>query len=200
MYVVEKHVKGRRYFYLCKAQRQGKKIRRKTICYLGPADCATLNRAIAYYEKTGGEKKAAELKKLIALDRICSKIKVPLMPAGKVCQFLADACVAPGRHYVFYEAVFADLRLLFEHDPEFAGIKALLDTQLKFMKENIEHERDMAFLEASRQIVKARRLFERYVFSNPPPQNAEHEICAAMMRVVKAFPVLEAYLLAITRR
>ncbi len=200
MYVVEKRVKGRRYFYLCKAQRHGKKIRRKTICYLGPEECATLNRAIAYHEKTGGEQKAVELKKLIIMDRICSKIKVPLMPVGKAYQFLADACVEPGRHYVFYESIFADLSLLFEHDLEFARIKALMDAQLKFMKEHIEHERDMAFLEASRQIVKARRLFERYVFSNPPPKDIEHEICAAMVRLVKAFPALKTYLLAITRR
>lgn len=201
MYVVEKRVKGRKYFYLCKSQRQGRKICRKTICYLGPGEseeCATLNRAIEYWEKTSKKWKAEELKKLIAMDRICSKIKVPLMPADKVYQFLADACIDPGRHYVFYESVFADLRLLFEHDPEFSGIKTLLDAQLKFMKEHLEHERNMAFLEASRQIVKARRLFERYTFSNPRPMNAENEICAAMMRTVKTFPVLKTYLLAIT--
>jgi len=201
MYVVKKRIKGRKYFYLCKAQRQGKKICRKTICYLGPGEseeCATVNRAIEYWAKTSKEQKAEKLKKLIVMDRICSKIKVPLMAAGKIYQFLADACIDLGRHYVFYESVFADLRLLFEHDPEFPVIKALLDAQLKFMKEYLEHERNMTFLEASRQIVKARRLFERYVFLNPPKKNAEHEICAAMMRVVKTFPVLKTYLLAIT--
>lgn len=201
MYVVKKRIKGRKYFYLCKSQRQGKKICRKTICYLGPGEseeCATINRAIEYWGKTNNKRKAEELKKLIVMDRICSKIKVPLMPAGKVCKFLADACLESGRHYVFYESIFADLRLLFEHDPEFSGIKALLDAQLKFMKEYLEHERNMAFLEASRQIGKARRLFERYTFLNPRPKNAEHEICAAMMRAVKTFPVLKTYLLTIT--
>jgi len=200
MYVVEKRVKGRKYFYLCMSQRHRKKVCRKTICYLGPEECATLNRAIGYWEKTSKKQKAEELKKLIVMDRICSKIKVPLMPAGKVCEFLADACVESGRHYVFYESIFADLRLLFEHDLELSRIKTLLDAQLKFVKEHLEHERNMAFLEASRQIVKVRRLFERYVFSNPRPMNVEHEICAAMMRAVKTFPVLKTYLLAITSR
>ena len=120
------------------------------------------------------------------------------MPAGKVCKFLADACFEGVRHYVFYESIFSNLRLLFEHDVELPRIKALLDAKLKFMQEKIEHERDMAFLEASRQIVKARRLFEEYKFSNPPPMNAEHEICAAIMRTVKMFPILKKYLLAIT--
>lgn len=201
MYVVKKRIKRREYFYLCKSQRQGKKICRKTICYLGPGEseeCATVNRAIEYWEKTNNKRKAEELKKLIVMDRICSKIKVPLMPADKVYQFLADACIDPGRHYVFYESIFSHLKILFEHDVELPRIKALLDAQLKFMQENIEHEKNMAFYEASRQIVKARRLFERYTFSNPPPQNAEHEICAAMMRVVKTFSVLKTYLLAIT--
>lgn len=199
MYVVEKRVKGRKYFYLCKSQRQGKKIRRKTICYLGPEECATVNRAIEYWEETN-KRKAEELKKLIVMDWICSKIKVPLMPAGKVCKFLADACFESVRHYVFYESIFSHLKILFEHDVELPRIKALLDAQLKFMQENNEHEKNMAFYEASRQIGKARRLFERYTFSNPPPRNAEHEIYAAMTRAVKTFPVLKTYLMAITSR
>ena len=201
MYVVKKRIKGRKYFYLCKSQRQGKKIRRKTICYLGPGEskeCATINRAIEYWEKTSDKRKAEELRKLIIMDRICSKIKVPLMPAGKVCEFLTDACFEGVHHYVFYESIFANLMLLFEGDVELPGIKALLDAQLKFMKENIEHEKQMAFYEASRQLVKARRLFENYTFSNPRPRNAEHEICAAITRAVKMFPVLKTYLLAIT--
>jgi len=201
MYVVKKRIKGRKYFYLCTSQRHRKKVCRKTICYLGPGEseeCATVNRAIEYWAKTNNKRKAEELKKLIIMDQICSRIKVPLMPVGKACKFLADACFEGIRHYVFYESIFSNLRLLLEHDVELPKIKALLDAKLKFMQEKIEHERDMAFLEASRQIGKARRLFEGYKFSNPPPINAENEICAAITRTVKTFPILKKYLLAIT--
>lgn len=131
MYVVKKRIKGRKYFYLCTSQRQRKKVCRKTICYLGPGEseeCATINRAIEYWAKTNNKRKAEELKKLVIMDRICSKIKVPLMPAGKVCKFLVDACFESVRHYVFYESIFSNLRLLFEHDVELPRIKALLPT------------------------------------------------------------------------
>lgn len=52
VYVIKNRIKGREYFYLCKSIRDGKKICRKTVCYLGPASfqCSSIAGALRYWK------------------------------------------------------------------------------------------------------------------------------------------------------